>query len=453
MEIGVPTFEKIRIVGIEFKGLLGYNEPSSEYVMDLILLCLLIATYLDAILLKQRDRLLYRKVFAVSPLKTIAGFVLILIILITSDDKAADFPPLILLFVLSLYFLRRDRFTRAIKQYGRTSLSLLSNAVGVIIIWMYGVLVFGFILSVLTDFLAGAISEMGSLILSAAFSIVLIMILVYRSSQNFSDRGFLTNVGLRKGNRSSLKVFFIPIILGLFFALFSSYLISMRLVQPQTPLTEILDTTRSVNLILVFLFLAICIAPLIEEIVFRGYFFHVIKEWIGAKKTIYVIALTFAFLHVGQYWGDWMAIAMVTLLGFTLTILRAWSGSTVASVITHYIYNGGVTIIPIIMIAMSNPPYFQYTVYYPYHDAQTKEALLKESIANDPDLVTAYNDLAWLYVEENKNLNIALELVEKSLSYAPEQSAYLDTKAAILEKLGRMDEAISLRKRLDGELP
>jgi len=421
--------------------------------MNVILLYLLTVICFDVAFLKKRDLPLFKQTFAISPLKVFAGFLFILTIVIASDEKWTDLPALILLFVLPFYLLRRDRFTRAIKRYEQKSLRLLSNAVGVIVMWMYGILVFGFVLSGLTDLYADAISEMGNLVLSAVFSAVLIIGLVWRSSQHFSDQDFLTNVGLRKGDRSSFKVIYVPIILGLFFAIFSSYLISTRLVQPQTPLTDIIDTTRSVNLILIFLFLAICIAPLIEEIIFRGYFFHVIKEWIGVKKTIYLIALTFAFLHVGQYWGDWMAIAMVTLLGFTLTILRAWTGTTVASAITHYVYNGGVTIIPIIMIAISNPPYFQYTVYYPYHDAQTKETLLKKSIANDPNLVNAYNDLAWLYTEENKNLNVALELVEKALSYAPHHPAYLDTKAATLEKLGRTDEASSIRKQLDRELP
>jgi len=417
--------------------------------MDLILLFNLIVIYFDVVLLKQRDESLFRQVFAIPPFKATASFLLILIILIFSDNKSMDLPPLILLIILPFYLLRRDRFARSIKQYEQKSLKLLSSAVGVVVIWVYGILVFGFILSALTELFAGAISEMGELILSASFSTALILVLVYRSSRNFSDQGFLTNVGLRKGDRSSVKVIFIPIILGLFFAFFSSNVVSTRLVQPQTPLSEILDTTRSINLILIFLFLALCIAPLIEEIIFRGYFYRVIKEWIGTKKTIYLIALTFAFLHVGQYWGDWIAIAIVTLLGFTLTILRAWTGTTVASAITHYVYNIGVTIIPVIMIALSNPPYFQYTIYYSYHDAQTKEALLLESIANDPDLVNAYNDLAWLYAEENKNLYVALKLVEKALSYAPEQPAYLDTKAAVLEKLGRDDEARIIRKQLD----
>ncbi len=421
--------------------------------MELILLCLLIVIYFDMTLLKRQDQKLFEKVFVFPPFKALASFLCILFIFFISDHKGADISPLILLFVLPVYLLRRDRFTRVIKQHEQKSIRLLSSAVGVVVIWLYGALVFGFLLSVLTDLFAGHISEMGNLLISATFSTILIMVLVYRSSRHFSDQGFLTNVGLRKGDQPSVKVILLPIILGLFFAFFSSYLISTRLVQPQTPLAEVLGTTQSVNLILIFLFLALGIAPLIEEIIFRGYFFHVIKEWIGIKKAIYLIALTFAFLHVGQYWGDWMAIAMVTLLGFTMTILRAWTGSTISSVIMHYVYNGGVTIIPIIMIAISNPPYFQYTAYYPYHDAQAKEALLKQSLANDPDLVSAYNELAWLYAQENKNLNVALELVEKSLSYAPEQSAYLDTKSVILEKLGRINEANSIRKQLDRELP
>ena len=91
----------------------------------------------------------------------------------------------------------------------------------------------------------------------------------------------------------------------------------------------------------------------------------------GKKFAIYVIALVFAFLHLGQYWGDWLAIGMVTLLGFALTILRAYSGTTIASVIAHYVYNGGVTIIPIIMMILSNPAYFKYKTYFHSYDAQT----------------------------------------------------------------------------------
>jgi len=417
--------------------------------MAFILLCLFTAIYFDIILLKQRDQRLFEGVFRVSIYKVLPGLLFIFSVLVFSENRWEDLPPLILVFIVPIYLLRRSRFTKSLERdQEQRLLTLLSSALGVVIVWIYGVVVFGFFVSGISDFFTNTVSEMGDLVLSATFSSVLIVGLVYQASQDFSDQGFLTNVGLRKGKRPWVKVVLLPIVLGLFFAFFSSYLIVTRHVQPQTPLTEVLETTRSPNLILIFLFLAICAAPLVEEIVFRGYFFRVFKEWLGGKKAIYIIALTFAFLHVGQYWGDWLAIAMVTTLGFTLTILRAWTGTTVASVITHYVYNGGVTIIPIVMMAIANPAYLEYKAYYPYHDAQTKEVLLKESIAKQPDLADAYNDLAWLYAEEGKNLDVALELAEKALSYAPQQPSYLDTKAEVLEKLGRLDEAKPIRDRL-----
>ena len=420
-----------------------------ENIMALILLCLLIAVYFDVALFKQRNLELVKKVFRISVWKIVLSLLLILTVLILSENGLKDLPSLILLLILPVYILRRSRFVKTIEWESDQRIpALLSSALGVIILWVYGVIVFGLFTSGVMAFAAGAVSEMGELVLSAIFSSVLIISLVYQSSRHFSDQGFLTNIGLRRGNRSRVKVILIPVVLGLSFALFSAYLGLARQVQPQTPLNDVLETTRSFSLILVFLFLAVCVAPLIEEIVFRGYFFRIIKEWLGGRKAVYIIALTFAFLHVGQYWGDWLAITMVTVLGFTLTILRAWTGTTVASVIAHYVYNAGVTILPVIIIAITNPAYLEYKAYYSYHDAQTKEALLKESIAKQPGLADAYNDLAWLYAEEEKDLDVALELVEKALGYAPDYPAYLDTKAEVLEKLGRYDEARPIRARL-----
>ena len=421
--------------------------------MEIVVFLLLIAIFFDIALLKKRDQRLFGEAFAVSPVQIFLSIILVLVFIIFSSDQWSDLPPLILLCILPAYLLKRNRFALAMKDAGDPSLRLRSSALGVIVAWTFGMVVFSLLTSAITDHLPNVISEMGDLIISAVFSSASIIALVYHSSQHFSKQGFLANVGLHKSRHSWAKAILLPVILGLFFAFFSSYLIIVRQVQPQTPLNEIIESTKSLYLILVFLFMAVGVAPLVEEIVFRGYFFHVLKEWIGAQKTIYVIALTFAFLHVGQYWGDWVAIAMVTVLGFTLTLLRAWSGSTVAGVITHYVYNGGVTIIPIIMLAISNPAYMDYKINYSDYDAQTKETLLKESIAEQPDFADAFNDLAWLYAQEEKNLDEALLLVEKALTIAPRQPAYLDTKAAILEELGRSDEARLIRSRLEGKLP
>ncbi|OGX26551.1 MAG: hypothetical protein A3D10_05545 [Omnitrophica WOR_2 bacterium RIFCSPHIGHO2_02_FULL_48_11] len=85
---------------------------------------------------------------------------------------------------------------------------------------------------------------------------------------------------------------------------------------------------------------------------------------------------------------------------------------------------------------------------YPQLDFTAKEKLLQQSIENDPDLDTAYNDLAWLYAQEGTHLTEALELIDKALSYDPESAAYLDTKGEVLYRLGRFEEAIAIAEEL-----
>ncbi len=414
--------------------------------MGVILLCLLVAIYFDIVLFKRRDSWLFEKVFKLSLLKAVLGIAFVSIVLIFSPDRWEDLPPLVFLFILPMYLLRRSRFVKSLDRGAGDKIPiLLSSALGVVIVWGYGITVFGLFMSAVASLFPGSISEMGDLVLSALFSSLLIISLVYQSSQHFSPEGFWANVDLRKKGRSWASLGLVPAALGIGFAFLSSYLALARHVQPRTPLGDVFDATESFSLVVVFLLLAIAVAPFVEEIVFRGYFFRIAQEWLGGRKAVYLIAMTFAVLHVGQYWGDWLAIAMVAALGLTLTALRAQTGSTIASVVAHYVYNASVTVIPIVMIALTNPAYFEYQAYYHQHDAQAKEALLKESIAKNPDLADAYNDLAWLYAQEGMKLDVAMELIEKALSYAPEYPIYLDTKAEILEKQGRHEEAKSIR--------
>ena len=198
----------------------------------------------------------------------------------------------------------------------------------------------------------------------------------------------------------------------------------------------------------IFLATAVLLAPLGEEIIFRGYFFRVLSVVKGPVWSAVIIALSFGLLHVEQYWGDWLAIGVVALLGVVLTLLRMWTQSTIASAVLHYVYNGGVTLLPIIFLIFSNAAYLQYQLKYPQLDFTAKEKLLQQSIENDPDLDTAYNDLAWLYAQEGTHLTEALELIDKALSYDPESAAYLDTKGEVLYRLGRFEEAIAIAEEL-----
>ena len=303
-------------------------------------------------MLRRRDERLFNQVFTVSPVLTaiIAGLILFHLLIV--ENSPQDLPQFLFVALLSIYLLRRVRFLNSVGGRDRSrpvpteTEIIVSDAYNVILIWFLAMVVTSAFLKSAGEIFPAFESRMGQLLLSAVFSSAIALILIARASQKFSDRGFLYNAGLRKGSRSVVEVFVAPALIGLFFAAVSSAVIWLRHEQPVTPLSEIIDATDSVFLFAVFLALAILAAPLIEEIIFRGYFFHVISLARGKRFAVYVISLVFAFLHVGQYWGDWAAIVMVMLLGFALTMLRAWSGTTLASIIAHYAYNAGVTIIP-----------------------------------------------------------------------------------------------------------
>ncbi len=324
-------------------------------MMSIILLGLAFIVYLDARMLRRRDERLFNDVFTVSPVLTtiIAG--LILFHLLVIENSPQNLPQFLFVALLPIYLLRRIRFLKmiatgspvAMDEQGKYPASILvADAYNVILIWFLAMIVISAFLKSAGGIFPAFGSKMGQLLLSAGFSSAIALILITRASQKFSDRGFLYNVGLRKGERSNVKVFVVPALVGLFFAIVSLAIIWLRHVQPVTPLSEVIEATDSAWLFMAFLTMAILAAPLIEEIIFRGYFFHVISQAKGERSAIYVISLAFALLHVGQYWGDWAAIVMVMLLGFALTILRAKSGTTLASIVTHYVYNAGVTLIP-----------------------------------------------------------------------------------------------------------
>ncbi len=320
--------------------------------MTIVILALALVIYLDARMLRRRDGRLFSGIFNVSPVLTAIIVGLILFHLAAVENSPQKLPQFLFIALLPIYLLRRIRFLNSVRGRDRSRPvpteieTIVSDAYNVILLWFLAMIVIGAFLKSAGEVFPVLGSEMGQLLLSAIFSSAIVLVLIARASQKFSGRGFLYNVGLRKGERSVAEVFVVPVLAGLLFASVSSGIMLLRHEQPVTPLSEVVDATDSAWLMAVFLALAVLAAPLVEEVIFRGYFFPVISRAKGERFAIYVISLVFAFLHVGQYWGDWAAILMVMLLGFALTILRARTATTLASVIAHYAYNAGVTIIP-----------------------------------------------------------------------------------------------------------
>jgi membrane protease YdiL (CAAX protease family) len=81
-------------------------------------------------------------------------------------------------------------------------------------------------------------------------------------------------------------------------------------------------------------------APLVEEIVYRGVIYSAFERIGGKATAITAATLIFALVHVPQYWGSVAAITVIVSLSLVLTLLRAWTGSLLPCVATHLVYNG-----------------------------------------------------------------------------------------------------------------
>jgi uncharacterized protein len=88
-----------------------------------------------------------------------------------------------------------------------------------------------------------------------------------------------------------------------------------------------------------FLVAALIVAPVAEEIMFRGFLF---RGWarsdraLAAVPAIVVISALWAALHV-QY--DWTGIAQIFVIGLFLGWMRWRSGSTLLTVLLHALFN------------------------------------------------------------------------------------------------------------------
>lgn len=96
-------------------------------------------------------------------------------------------------------------------------------------------------------------------------------------------------------------------------------------------------------------FVAVFTAPLVEEIVYRGVLYSAIERALGMAVAVGAVSLLFAGVHVFQYIDNVSVITVITLLSFSLTAVRAYTGKVLPSFIIHLVFNG----IQSIIIALS----------------------------------------------------------------------------------------------------
>jgi uncharacterized protein len=90
--------------------------------------------------------------------------------------------------------------------------------------------------------------------------------------------------------------------------------------------------------------LSVTLAPLMEELFFRGFLYPVLARRLGLPVAVFVTALAFALLHGAQLMFSWGPVLVIFLVGIVLTIVRAKTNSVAAGVLIHMAYNGTITV-------------------------------------------------------------------------------------------------------------
>ncbi len=106
--------------------------------------------------------------------------------------------------------------------------------------------------------------------------------------------------------------------------------------QVPTPLDQFLKSP--INLAL-FGVLAVTLAPLFEELFFRGFLQPLLSRTFGVIAGILITSLVFGSLHAPEYAWAWQYVVAVSLAGVVFGWVRARMNSIVPSTVMHACYN------------------------------------------------------------------------------------------------------------------
>lgn len=84
---------------------------------------------------------------------------------------------------------------------------------------------------------------------------------------------------------------------------------------------------------------ALAIAPVTEEVLFRGVLFAGLRERLSPLATASAVTVVFTAVHVTAYWRYWPALLFVFLLGLCLAAIRLRYASLGPAVAMHFAFN------------------------------------------------------------------------------------------------------------------
>lgn len=154
-------------------------------------------------------------------------------------------------------------------------------------------------------------------------------------------------------NREQPRNPFVYFIAGSGLSLFVA-LLTARMKEPENiPMQELFKHRQTA---LLFVAMAVLVAPLVEETLFRGYLYPLFARLIsallrfvgieaapalrsGILSSIVLTGVLFGLMHGAQLGWTWSLVSMLILVGIIFTLVRARTGSVFASFLMHLGYN------------------------------------------------------------------------------------------------------------------
>jgi hypothetical protein len=111
--------------------------------------------------------------------------------------------------------------------------------------------------------------------------------------------------------------------------------------------------------------MAVLVAPLVEETVFRGYLYPLLARFtynvarffgmepshsvhVGIRISILLTGVLFGLMHGAQLGWSWEIVALLIVVGIIFTSVRARTGTVFASFLLHLGYNSMIALTTII---------------------------------------------------------------------------------------------------------
>lgn len=107
--------------------------------------------------------------------------------------------------------------------------------------------------------------------------------------------------------------------------------------QPKVvPIEQLFNSRTAVLWLMVF---GIAVAPFVEETIFRGFLYPVFARKWGVPAGIIITGVLFGAMHAPQLWPAYAQIGLLMIVGIVMTLVRARSGTVLASWLIHVGYN------------------------------------------------------------------------------------------------------------------